>query len=93
VRRWLRLSYAAPSGPERVQQARVQSPLSQGARHHFAAVANSARRPGDLAPNLLFHPVLNEAEALAGVSYRKVVYPLTQHRVKLEASPPLMGID
>src|SRR5262249_54426429 len=34
-----------------------------------------------VAPNLLLHPVLNEAEALAGVSYRKVIHPPTQHRV------------
>ena len=34
-----------------------------------------------MAPDLLFHPVLNEAKALAGVSDRKVVDPSAQDRV------------
>src|SRR5262245_34275776 len=34
-----------------------------------------------MAPDLLFYPVLNEAEALAGVSSRKVVDPTAQHRI------------
>src|SRR5271169_6784083 len=37
--------------------------------------------PGPLhvAPDLLFHPVSNEAEALAGISYRKVSHPTAKH--------------
>jgi hypothetical protein len=34
-----------------------------------------------MAPNLLLHPVLNEAEALAGVSNRKVIHPAAQYRI------------
>lgn len=34
-----------------------------------------------MAPNLLFYPVLDEAEAGAGVTNRKVVDPAAQHRV------------
>jgi hypothetical protein len=31
-------------------------------------------------PNLLFYPVLNEAEALAGVADGEVIHPTPQHR-------------
>ena len=34
-----------------------------------------------MAPDLLFHPVFDEAEAHAGVPDRKVVHPTAQHRV------------
>jgi hypothetical protein len=34
-----------------------------------------------VAPDLLFHPVFNEAEALAGVSHRKVGHPTAKHRI------------
>ena len=34
-----------------------------------------------VSPNLLFYPVFDEAEALAGVPDRKVVHPTAQHRV------------
>src|SRR5271154_6639333 len=34
-----------------------------------------------MAPDLLLHPVFHEAEALAGLSHRKVVHPTAQHRV------------
>jgi hypothetical protein len=34
-----------------------------------------------MAPDLLFHPVFNEAEALAGISHRKVGYPTAKHRI------------
>src|SRR5260370_8224869 len=34
-----------------------------------------------MAPDLLFHPVFHEAEALAGVSHRKVGHPTTKHRI------------
>ena len=34
-----------------------------------------------MAPDLLFYPVLNETEALAGVSNRKVIHPPSQYRV------------
>jgi len=39
--------------------------------------------PGSLhvAPDLLFHPVFHEAEALTGISNSEVVHPATQHRV------------
>ena len=34
-----------------------------------------------MAPDLLFHPVFDEAEALAGVPDREVVHPTAQHWV------------
>ena len=34
-----------------------------------------------MTPDLLFHPVFDEAEALAGMPDRKVVHPTAQHRV------------
>src|SRR5208283_5932951 len=34
-----------------------------------------------MAPDLLFHPVLHEAEALAGMSRPEVIHPPAQHRV------------
>jgi hypothetical protein len=34
-----------------------------------------------MAPDLLFHPVFNEAAALAGVSHRKIGHPTTKHRI------------
>jgi transposase len=34
-----------------------------------------------MAPDLFLHPVLYEAEALAGMSHREVVHPAAQHRV------------
>src|SRR5438270_4061681 len=34
-----------------------------------------------MAPDLLFHPVFDEAEALAGMPDRKVVHPTAQHRI------------
>jgi hypothetical protein len=37
--------------------------------------------PRHMAPDLLFHPVFNEAEALAGVSHRKVGHPTSKHRI------------
>src|SRR4029077_20785473 len=51
------------------------SPLSQG--------KSTLSVPGSqhMAPDLLLHPVFHEAEALAGVSHRKVVHPTAQHRV------------
>ena len=45
------------------------------------AEALSFPSPQHMASNLLFHPVLNEAEALTGVSDRKVIHPTAQHRV------------
>src|SRR5262249_724557 len=47
----------------------------------FPAEALSVLCPPHVASNLLFHPVLNHAEALAGVSDRKVVHPTAQHRI------------
>jgi len=35
-----------------------------------------------MAPDLLFHPVLDEAEALTGVSDGEVIHPATQHRME-----------
>jgi hypothetical protein len=34
-----------------------------------------------VAPDLLFHPIFDEAEALAGVSNREVVHPPPEHRI------------
>jgi len=34
-----------------------------------------------MAPDLLFYPVPDEREALAGVSDRKVIHPTAQYRV------------
>src|ERR1700687_2230227 len=34
-----------------------------------------------MAPDLLLHPVFDEAEALAGVPHREVVHPSPQHRI------------
>ena len=34
-----------------------------------------------VAPNLLFHPVFDEAEACAGMADRKVIHPTAQHRI------------
>src|ERR1700730_3389523 len=35
--------------------------------------------PRHVAPDLLFHPVFNEAEALAGISHREVSHPTAKH--------------
>src|SRR5262249_38135260 len=40
-----------------------------------------------MAPDLLFHPVSNEGEALTGVTDREVIHPSTQHRVDLRDHP------
>src|SRR6266480_3574575 len=45
------------------------------------AEALSFPSPQHMAPNLLFHPVFDEVEALTGISDRKVVHPTAQHRV------------
>jgi hypothetical protein len=45
------------------------------------AEALSFPSPHQMAPNLLFHPVFDEVEALTGISGRKVVHPTAQHRV------------
>ena len=37
--------------------------------------------PQHVAPDLLFHPFFDEAEACAGVPDRKVVHPTAQHRI------------
>src|SRR6266481_2101647 len=39
--------------------------------------ALSLPSPHQMAPNLLFHPVLNVAKALAGVPNREVIHPAT----------------
>src|SRR5262249_30638801 len=44
-----------------------------------------------MAPDLLFHPVLNEAEALAGIADREVVNPTAQHRVD-QRDHPIHGL-
>ena len=44
-----------------------------------------------MAPDLLFHPVLNEAEALAGVPNREVIHPATQDRVD-QLDHPVHGL-
>src|SRR3977135_379819 len=45
------------------------------------AEALSVLSPPHMAPDLLFYPVLDEAEALAGMSNREVVHPTAQDRV------------
>jgi hypothetical protein len=47
--------------------------------------------PHHMAPNLLLHPVLNEAEALAGVSDREVIHPAAQYRVD-QLDQPICGL-
>src|SRR6266404_7475558 len=44
-----------------------------------------------MAPDLLFHPVFNEAEALAGVSYRKVGHPTAKHWID-QLNDPTQGL-
>ena len=36
-----------------------------------------------MAPNLLFHPLPNEGEALAGVSDGEIIHPTAQYRIDL----------
>jgi hypothetical protein len=45
------------------------------------AEAASIPGPPHVTPNLLFYPVLNEAETLAGVSDGEVIRPTPQHRI------------
>ena len=45
------------------------------------AKALSFLSPPYMAPDLLFYPVFDEVEALAGMSDREVVHPTAQHRV------------
>jgi hypothetical protein len=40
-----------------------------------------------MAPDLLFYPVFHEAEALAGVAYRKVIHPAADHRIDQAYDP------
>jgi hypothetical protein len=47
--------------------------------------------PRHMAPDLLFHPVFNEAEALAGVSYRKVGHPTARHWID-QLNDPIHGL-
>src|SRR4029077_1624427 len=44
-----------------------------------------------MAPDLLLHPVLNEAEALAGISNREVIHPAAQYRVD-QLDHPICGL-
>src|SRR5262245_50990796 len=44
-----------------------------------------------MAPDLLFHPVLDEAEALARVSDREVIHPTAQRRVD-QIDQPIHGL-
>src|SRR5258707_12908707 len=44
-----------------------------------------------MALDLLFHPVFNEAEALAGVSYRKVGHPTAKHWID-QLNDPIQGL-
>src|SRR5262249_53580251 len=44
-----------------------------------------------MTPDLLFHPVLNEGEALTGVSNREVIHPASQHRVD-QIDHPVHGL-
>jgi len=49
------------------------------------------RAPRHMAPDLLFHPVFNEAEALAGVSHRKVGHPTAKHWID-QLNDPIQGL-
>jgi hypothetical protein len=40
-----------------------------------------------VAPDLLFYPVFNEAEALAGISHRKVRHPTAEHGIDQRNDP------
>src|SRR5262249_36927382 len=70
------------------QLQRVIEPLPTPPRPAEALLFPSFHQ---VAPNLLFHPVLNEAEALAGVSDRKVVHPAAQQRVD-QLDHPMYGL-
>ena len=70
-RRWSNHSVAI----EQLQSLVQPSPL------HRAQPKPCRFRARSMAPDLLLHPVFHEAEALAGVSHRKVVHPTAQHRV------------
>src|ERR1039458_6753827 len=45
------------------------------------AEALSVLSPPHMAPDLLFYPVFDEAEALAGMPDREVIHPTAQHRI------------
>src|ERR1700730_12803310 len=57
--------------PQRFVQPCLTPPLP--------AEALAVPGPRHVAPDLLFHPVFNEAEALAGISHRKVCHPTAKH--------------
>src|SRR4029077_4193879 len=59
--------------PESVVQPRPIPPLP--------AEALSFPSMRQMAPDLLLHPIFDEAEALAGVSNREVVHPPPEHRI------------
>src|SRR5262249_43393692 len=44
-----------------------------------------------MAPDLLLHPVLYEAEALGGISNREVIHPAAQYRVD-QLDHPICGL-
>src|SRR5215472_2069909 len=55
------------------------------------AEALSIPGPRHVAPDLLFHPVFNEAEALAGISHRKVGHPTAKHWID-QLNDPIQGL-
>src|SRR3984893_15924385 len=59
-----------------VQPQRFVQPLRNPP---LPAEAPAVPGPRHVAPDLLFHPVFYEAEALAGISHREVSHPTAKH--------------
>jgi hypothetical protein len=53
--------------------------------------AHAVPGPRHMAPDLLFHPVFNEAEALAGMSHCKVSHPTAKHWID-QLNDPIHGL-
>jgi hypothetical protein len=76
--RWGAFQHGVPNSVAVEQLQGFVQPLLTPPR---PAEALSFPSPHQMAPNLLFHPVFDEVEALTGISDRKVVHPTAQHRV------------
>ena len=68
-----------PPNPVVVKQ--MQDFVQSSPTPPYPAEARAVLGSHHMAPDLLLYPVANEAEALAGISDRKVVHPSAQHRV------------
>ena len=78
-----------PLNPVAVEQLQgVIQPLPTPPRPAEALALPSLHQ---MAPDLLLHPVLNEAEALAGISNREVIHPAAQYRVD-QLDHPICGL-